>query len=184
MLEKQSEENANEYAIELAVEICRDNTNLRSVKNVLSSATFKLPKDVTAKFLTQTAIERDDQQKSINHFQARGNTQRRGNGSGYGPRPRYPQNDNYQRNNNFNNGYHRGGKVEDKTVFKIMVLGAMVVAVIRAIGRITVKTSVKTDKFMLPNKMANRRRHSSEQFLETNASNQYKHKTILTMFTV
>lgn len=108
ILEKQTEENANEYSIDLAIEICRDNSRLQSVRTVLSSNGFTTTRDVTAKFLTQTNIEEEGRTKQALHYNVRQQGRGRGHSQGNGQR-NFQQNRNYQSNgNNFrnNNSYH------------------------------------------------------------------------------
>lgn len=96
-LEGMPHELANKYAIKSTIELCRSNSTLSGVKNVLSSVPFENSKEVIAKFITQTRTETGEQQ--VLHYQA--NRSFRSNRSN-NPNQR-GRNNNFQRNSNGQN---------------------------------------------------------------------------------
>lgn len=83
---------AKSMAVEKTVEICKKSANTDLVKAVIASSTFENPKEVLAKFITETAETRD---AKIFSYRKYNNNHNR----------------NYShRNNSKNNGYYRGNK--------------------------------------------------------------------------
>lgn len=104
ILEKNSEERSNEDAINLAIEVCRANSRLSGVKNVLSAKEFNLTKDVTATLLTQSSNEKEEHEhQQVLAMNARNYMQRRGNFNNSRGRNNYQSNGNHNRSN----GYYR-----------------------------------------------------------------------------
>lgn len=63
---------ANEMTIDKTIELCRNNTTSPIVKSVLSSATFKDPKEVVAKFIIESRTETNEH--NVLAFKSKRNT--------------------------------------------------------------------------------------------------------------
>lgn len=113
-----SKAKANDMAIKETVKLCKSSSKNVLVKSILASATYTEPRDVIAKYLTESENEKNETKNNILTFS--GATQNRGNqrnNNGYVPRYRNDryQNDRYQnrytnRNfnrNNYNNNFNR-----------------------------------------------------------------------------
>lgn len=106
---------ANEISVERTVELCRKSTNSDLVKSVLASTSFKQPKEVIAKLITESDVHIKEQ-KVLRYSQMTRDTQR-GNTRGhsrnnFGNRGRGYQNNrntgHYHNNQESRNGNFRG----------------------------------------------------------------------------
>lgn len=91
------QEKALSMAVEKTVEICRRNAKSDLIKSVIASTSFQEPKEVTAKFSTESSSK--DAIATISHF--RGNRRKSYNGNFNG---------NYNRNTYNNRGRGYGGR--------------------------------------------------------------------------
>lgn len=95
---------ANDMTVQKVVETCRKSARSDLVKSVLASSSFKTPKDVVSKFVTEIADQNKDKQFLAYQVQARGNTRWRG---GYKPRGSSNNGQFSQRGRgHFNHNYH------------------------------------------------------------------------------
>lgn len=95
---------ANEMAIKETIKLCKASSKNVLVKSILSSASYTEPRDVIAKYLTETENEKTETKNNILTF--RGNSQNRGNyhnNNGYTTQYR---NNQYQNRRTFNNYNH------------------------------------------------------------------------------
>lgn len=96
---------ANEMAIKETVKLCKSSSRNVLVKSILASATYTEPRDVIAKFLTETENEKNDNKNSILSF--RGVPQNRGNYHNSRGQTSLHTNDRYQNRTygNYNRSY-------------------------------------------------------------------------------
>lgn len=99
-------------AVDKTVDTCRKNARTDLVRSVLASTSFQDPKEVIAKFLTETTLSSEHQVMHYEKFNNyRGNSNNRGSYRGRN-RGRYKNNYNFsnsnQNNYNYNNKNGRG----------------------------------------------------------------------------
>lgn len=99
IIEGMTPKKANEISVDKTIELCRKSTNSDLVKSVLASSSFKSPKEVIAKLITESDATIKEQKvlkyNQFTHNAQRGNS--RGNGRG-----------NYFNRGRGNRGYHYG----------------------------------------------------------------------------
>lgn len=103
IIEGISQEKAREMTVDKAVELCRNASSSNLVKSVLASTKFEDPKEVLAKFVTETNTDTQERQVLAFRQHKRGNFNSRGNfnrGRGY-----RHNSFNGHNNNNNNNAY-------------------------------------------------------------------------------
>lgn len=100
IVEGVSDNKANEMTIDKTIEMCRQSTQSALVKAVVSSAKFDQPKDVIAKFITETNNEKKEHQ--VLSFKTRGNSNYYNNNN----RGNFSRNNYFKQNNRYgqNNG--------------------------------------------------------------------------------
>lgn len=103
ILEGVAENKANQMSIDKTIEMCRASTRNELVKAVVSSSTFKNPKEVLAKFVTE--ITQDKKEQQVLSFRTQ-------------PRNRHPQNRNQPNqswsNRNTNNQINRRANYQNR----------------------------------------------------------------------
>lgn len=102
VIEGTTQAKARQMATEKTVDMCRINARSDLLKSVLASSTFVNPKDVIAKYVTESSKETQVLAIYNNRF---GNNNNRGRGRGRGGRY---NNNNGNRNNNYNNNNNNG----------------------------------------------------------------------------
>lgn len=104
VIEGISQEKAREMTVEKAVELCRGAARSDLVKSVLASTKFDSPKEVLAKFVTETVTDTQEKQVLAFRQQKRGNNYRGGQNRG-----RKGRNDRNYQNNSYGNNYNSYG---------------------------------------------------------------------------